>query len=202
MPNPTPALAAVLLLPLTASPAPRLKDTSGERLCFPTAVGTTWVYEGPNGEFEEAITEAKADGAGTVVTVVRTKAGQEEWQSTFRVTRAGFDMLASGGVTYDRPLPFLKAGAKAGDEWEYTYTRPPTTFRNRLKVVGPDRVEVPAGKFDAVRVDQSETNSLVGVANPNGPSIESACWYAPGVGLVRQVWQGQETTLMSFTPGK
>jgi hypothetical protein len=202
MPSPATAVAAVLLLPLTALSAPRLKDTPGEGPCFPTAVGTTWVYDGPNGEFEEAVTEAKADGTGTVVTVVRTKAGREEWQSTFRVTRAGFDMLASGGVTYEHPLPFLKAGAKAGDAWEYAYTSFPTAFRNHLKVVGPEKVEVPAGKFDAVRLDQSETNGLVGAANPNGPAIECACWYAPGVGLVRQVWQGQETTLKNFHPAK
>jgi hypothetical protein len=202
MSKPPAALAAILLLPLAAIAASRPKDSPDEGLYFPTAVGTKWVYEGPNGEYEEAITDAKADGKGTVVTVVRTKGGKEEWRSTFRVTRAGFDMLASGGVTYEQPLPFLKAGAKAGDEWEYTYARPPTAFHCRLKVVGPEKVEVPAGKFDAVRVDAAESNSLVGAANPNGPAFESSCWYAPGVGLVRQVWRGQETTLKAFTPGK
>lgn len=195
-------LALFLLVPLVAVAAPRPKDLPEEGLCFPTAVGTKWVYEGPNGEYEEAITESKADGKATVIKVVRTKAGKEEWQSTFRVSRAGFDMLASGGVTYEQPCPFLKTGVKAGEEWEYTYTRPPTAFHCRMKVVGPEKVEFPAGKFDAVRVDAAETNSLVGAANRNGPPIESSSWYAPGVGLVRQVWQGQETTLKSFSPGK
>jgi hypothetical protein len=197
--------ASLLIIVVTAAPAwpaPRPKDTPDEGLCFPTAVGTRWVYDGPQGEFEEAITEAKADEKGTVITVVRTKAGKEEWQSTFRVSRAGLDMLASGGVTYDQPLPFLKAGAKPGDEWEYTYSRQPTAFRDHLKVVGPEPVEVPAGKFKAVRVDQSETNSLVGAANQNTLPIECSCWYAPGIGLVKQVWQGQEMTLKSFTRGK
>jgi hypothetical protein len=202
MPKPPAALAAILLLPLSALSAPRPKDLPEEGLCFPTAVGTKWVYEGPNGEFEEAITEAKADGKATVIKVVRTKAGKEEWQSTFRVSPAGFDMLASGGVTYEQPLPFLKTAAKPGEEWEYTYTRPPTAFHCRLKFFGPEKVAVPAGKFDAVRLDTAETNSLVGAANRNGPPIESSCWYAPGVGLIRQVWQGQETTLKSFSPGK
>jgi hypothetical protein len=197
--------APLLIVLLTAAPAwlaPRPRDTPDDGLCLPTAVGTTWVYEGPSGEYEETITESKADEHGTVITVVRTKAGIEEWQSTFRVSRAGLDMLASGGVTYEQPLPFLKAGAKAGDEWEYTYTRHPTAFRNHLKVVGPESVEVPAGKFKAVRVDQSATSSPFGVANPNTLPIESSCWYAPGVGMVREVWQAQETTLKSFSRGK
>ena len=200
--KPLAALAAILLLPLSALSAPRPKDLPEEGLCFPTAVGTKWIYEGPNGEFEEAITEAKDDGKATVIKVVRTKAGKEEWQSTFRVTRAGFDMLASGGVTYDQPLPFLKSGAKPGEQWEYTYTRPPTAFHCRMKVAGPEKVEVPAGKFDAVRVNTAETNNPVGAANRNGAPVESSSWYAPGVGLVRQVWQGQETTPKSFSPGK
>jgi hypothetical protein len=202
MSKPPVPLALVLLLPLSAVAAPRPKDLPDEGLWFPVTVGTRWVYEGPNGEYEEAITDAKGDGKGTVVTVVRTKGGKEEWQSTFRVTRAGFDMLASGGVTYDRPCPFLKTGAKPGEEWEYAYTRPPTAFHSRLKVVGPEKVEVPAGKFDAVRVDAAESNSRVGAANQNGPAIESSCWYAPGVGLVRQVWRGQVTTLKALHPAK
>jgi len=202
MPKPRTALAFILLLPLAAAAAPRLKDTPDEGLCFPTAVGTRWIYDGPRGEFEETITEAKADETGTVITVVRTKAGKEEWQSTFRVSRAGLEMLASGGVTYEKPLPFLKSWAKPGDEWDYTYTRAPTSFHNHLKVVGPERVEVAAGKFETVRLDDSESNSLAGGPNRNGPSIESSCWYSPRVGLVKQVWQGQETTLKSFSLGK
>ena len=51
-------------------------------------------------------------------------------------------MLASGGFTYEKPLTFLRSGAKPGDEWDYTYTRAPTSFHNHLKVVGPERVEV------------------------------------------------------------
>jgi hypothetical protein len=200
--KPLATLATALLLPLTASPAPRPKDAPDEGLCFPTAVGTKWVYEGPNGEFEEAVTESKADGKATVITVVRTKAGKEEWQSTFRVSRAGLDMLASGGVTYEQPLPFLKTGAKAGEEWEYTYTRPPTAFRCHLKVIGPERAEVPASKFNAVRLDMSETNSLAGAVNQIGQPIKSSCWYAPGVGLVMQEWNGLATTLKSFHPAK
>jgi hypothetical protein len=118
------------------------------------------------------------------------------------VSKSGFDMLASGGVTYEQPLPFLKTGAKPGEEWEYTYTRTPTAFHCRLKLVGTERVEVPAGKFNAWRVDQAESNSLVGGPNQNGPSIKGSCWYAPGVGMVKQVWQCQQTTLKRFSPGK
>src|SRR5690349_4806595 len=117
MPGPRAVLAAVLLLPIPAVAAPRPKEKPDEGLCFPTAVGTKWVYEGPTGEFEEAITESKPDGKGTVITVIRTKGGKEEWQSTFRVSRAGLDMLACGGVTYGQPLPHFRSGAKPGDEW-------------------------------------------------------------------------------------
>jgi hypothetical protein len=202
MPRPVPLCLALALFPAPAESAPRPKAGPDEGLCFPTAVGTKWVYDGPDGEFEESITEAKADASGTKIPLVRTTAARDEWNSTFRVSTAGFDMLASGGVTYDGPLPFYKTGAKAGDGWEYTYNRQRTAFRAAVKVVGRESIEVPAGKFDAVRVDESESNSIVGAGNRNGPATESSCWYAPGVGLVRQVWQGQETRLKAFIRGE
>src|SRR4051794_14272872 len=107
MPKAPAALAAVLF-PLWAVSAPRLKDAPDEGLYFPTAVGTKWVYASQAGDYEEAITESRADGPATVVTVVRARAGKEEWRTTFRVSRAGLDMLASGGVTYEQPLSHLR----------------------------------------------------------------------------------------------
>jgi hypothetical protein len=188
-------LGAVLLVPLWAVAAPRPKDPPDAGFYLPTAVGTQWVYENRSGQFEEAITEVKADGKATLVTVVRTQAGKETWRSTFRVWPDGLDLVASGGVTYESPSPWVRAGAKPGDEWEYTYSREGNTFHARVKVVGRESVEVPAAKFEAIRVESAQTS--------NGkPLFTRTDWYVPGVGLVKRVESDQETTLKSFERGK
>jgi hypothetical protein len=194
-------LAAVLLVPLCALSAPRPKDAADEALYFPTTVGSRWVYESPDGQYEERIDESKSEDKATVVTVVRTQGGEENWRSTVRVSPEGLLLIASGGVTYHESSPWLRTGLKPGAEWEYTYIRQTTAFHNHIKFVGFESVEVPAGKFEAVRLDGAETVG-VGMANGNGPPTPGTEWYARGVGLVKRVRMGQGTTLKSFTPGK
>ena len=199
MHKPLAALAAVLV-PLAGISAPR-KDARGEALYFPTAVGTRWIYQTKGVEYEEALTEVQPDGAATVVTVVRTRDGKEVSKSRHRVSPDALEMLAAGGVTYEKPLPYLRARARPGDEWEYEFDRGGLTFRQHLKLVGPETVETPAGKFTALRADGVQRVLREGKAVAD-MSTESKSWYAPGVGLVKRVMGGQETTLQKFAPAK
>jgi len=188
-------LGIVLLTPLLVVAAPRPKDPPDAGFYLPTAVGTTWIYESASGQFEEAVTEVTADGKATNVTVVRTQAGKETWQSTFRVSPGGLDLLASGGTTYEKPSPWMRAGAKPGDAWAYSYSREGNTFDVRARFVGRENVEVPAGKFEAVRVESIQTLNF-------RPSFTRTDWYVPGVGLVKRVESDREITLKSFVRGK
>jgi hypothetical protein len=201
MTKPILAFVAVVLWAVPALPAPRLKPGPDDTPCFPTAVGTRWVYTGTGGEYEEAITEAEADGAATVITVVRTQEGKEIWRTTYRVSADRLEKLASGGVTYDKPLLKFWPGAKAGEAWEYTYVRDGNSFRHGHKMVGPEAVESPVGKVTAFRVEETQWTRGVGAAGPNPPTAGTE-WYAAGVGLVKKEHAGRETTLKKFTPGK
>lgn len=61
---------------------------------------------------------------------------------------------------------------------------------------GPEVVEVPAGRFAAIRVEQ-ESSPFADKA------VKSTSWYAPGVGLVKKVHpDGSAQVLKSFTPGR
>jgi hypothetical protein len=80
----------------------------------------------------------------------------------------------------------LKAGLKPGGSWA-------VPDGGELKVYGPEVVEVPAGRFTALRV----------VWEQGGGTLTS--WYAPGVGEVKRVVTrgGEERvfrTLKSFRP--
>jgi hypothetical protein len=195
------ALTTFLLLLPCAYPAPR-RPSAGEGLCFPTTVGAKWVYETKDGPYEEEVTDAKPDGKdATLVTVVRTVGGKETWRGTYRVSPDGLDVVASGGVTHPKPLPLLRARAKPGEEWDYTYALHGNAVHQRLKLAGSEPAEVAAGKFDARRLD------VVTAVRPNGAAREalplsSTEWYAPGVGLVKRVSPDEVVTLKTFTPGK
>ena len=56
-------------------------------------------------------------------------------------------------------------------------------------------MEVPAGKFKAVRVEQ-----VVHFTFAFGEPYRQTDWYAPGVGLIKTVAGQSVTTLKSFTP--
>jgi hypothetical protein len=192
----------IIVLAATAWPAPRPKGADDEAFFCATVVGTKWVYLDPEGEYAEAITEAKPDGKATILTVVRTKDDKETWRSTLRVSSDGLTLIASGGITYEKPSPWLRSGLKPGEEWEYTYRRGDTEFHNRVKFVGFESVEVGAGKFQAMRLDVAETIDPRGGGGGGGRPNLGTDWWAPGIGLVKRVRTGQETTLKSFTRGK
>jgi len=200
MPKPLATLAAALLVPLAGISAPR-KDAPEEALYFPTAAGTKWVYQTKDAEYEEVITESQPDGAATVVTMVRTRDGKEVSKTKLRVSRDRLDMRAAGAITYQKPFPYLRARARPGDEWEYDFDRGGLTFHQHLKLVGTETVETPAGTFTALRADGVQRVLKAGKAVAD-MSTESKSWYAPGVGLVKRVTGGQETTLKKFVPGK
>jgi hypothetical protein len=172
---------------------------------FPTAVGAKRVLEvrathaAPYQE-TEVVTKVEAAGGGHRVTVESPDPGGPP-PTAYEVSAAGVVRVAVGGGLPDPPLPLLKLPAKAGDTWDWVVAGfdglkdpPKLTFTVR----GEEAVEVPAGKFQAVRVDRG---------SGRGPFASTRSdWYAPGVGLVKSVeaFGGTEKTsvLKAFTPGK
>ena len=181
--------------------APRLKDTGDDKLYFPTAVGTRWVYDTGGGQYEEEITESKREGRATIVTVIRTECGDESWRTVYRVSGDGLEVTASGGVTYEKPLPLIRARRKPGEDWNYTYSRGEGLFsRNHSVCVGNESVEVRAGKFLALRLDSTDSLSIDGNAPYKG--LPTSKWFAVGVGLVKSENRDGSVTLKSITPAK
>ena len=98
----------------------------------------------------------------------------------------------------------LKLPAKEGDSWSYESGGGdgPIAHKTTYTVGKEEEVEVPAGKFKAIRVDK-ELKYDIG----NGPTtIKTSSWYATKVGLIKSVTNpgATQTTMVlkSFTPGK
>jgi hypothetical protein len=186
------ALVVPVLAP--AAPVPKHLMKAAPVYYYPTTVGTTWVYEDPNGQ-EETLTisavETKADAK--VVTVERPGAdGAVVWEK-MAVSETGLVRIEGLGGKLDPPLVMLQGPFKVGNKFEIK-----TAGLKGVNEIGAfESVKVPAGTFDAVRV---ESDYALG----GGPArIQDTFWYAPGVGLVQRT-DAKDTfrVLKSFTPGK
>ena len=196
------AACLVLVAVLPVGSAPRLKEEAA-RTYFPMTVGDRWVvemrYATTSSEYTEAVTAVeKADG-GTVVTVARGTEGQPDSLSQVKVTNEGLFRVSNLGTTYDPPYCILKFPVKPGQAWTSEVTSGGavrTTFK--YKAVEEEDVEVPAGKFRAVRLEVD--------IDTRGQARKSVIWYAPRVGIVKMDHQdgdsGYVRVLKKFEPGK
>jgi hypothetical protein len=186
-----------------AAPVPR--DARKTELYFPTTVGTEWVYGSADSKEDEfadtlEITEAEESDGATVVTVVRSFHRRPQSTETIRVSSAGLFLLANDHGKHDPPACVLKLPCAAGDRWR-TYCLPLKPNPGYVNVVvNEEQVKVPAGTFNAIRVDteftlEGETKRVY------------THWYAPDVGVVKyeigEAFGGKgQTVLKSFKLGK
>ena len=182
-------LLAAVLLPITgpAAPVPKHLMKNRPAYYFPTTVGAKWEYESGTVVVVSKVEEGKG---AKVVTV--TYDGQKGAPfEVVEVSAAGLVRTVSGGGKLDPPLVMLKGPVKVGDSWAMS-----TAGLEGAKTIGAvETIKVPAGTFEAVRVDSDYT--FVGRRRLN------SAWYAPGVGLLKMTEDGNTIWLLkSFTPGK
>jgi hypothetical protein len=199
------ALLAILLVASIATAAPTLKGK--ETYYFPTTEGDQRVYETRDGDRVRETTDVvmkveKKDGA-LIVTVGREVKGDRRAMSKVEVSDKGVTQL-SGPFPFKPPHPVVKLPVKPGEQWTHVSESGdgPAGTKSIHTVAKEEEIEVPAGKFKAVRMDVE----LTFVGGRGETTIRVSRWYAPGVGLVKSV-QGTGGTesvivLKSFTPGK
>ena len=106
-----------------------------------------------------------------------------EW--SFRCSAAGITPIAAGtkftGVQYGTDLT-------PGAKWSWTWAATGISAKYQYRVVGKESVTVPAGTFEAVRVDYTAvvTSETRGVR----PTLHGTLWIVSGVGLVKQLGPG------------
>jgi len=195
--------AAILLAIPTAPAAPRTKEGDRPAAYFPTRVGDRWVYD--EGNEKESVREVTAVEVKREETIVTVREPGRNATERLAVSAAGVRRLESNGFRL-KDHWLLKLPAKEGDKWDFDYPSQRNEQGRGLRgekgtvTVGPiEEVEVPAGKFRAVRLD-IEVTSINGV---EVPAVQFTSWYAPDVGQVKMT-RGTDWTrvLKSFTPGK
>jgi hypothetical protein len=199
----SPAIVLSVLV-ATAAPAPKEKGD----YYHPTQEGDKRVYEEKGvgdrvRESVEVVMKVEKKDDALIVTMGREVKGQMREIGTFEVSDKGVTTVADPRKR-TTAHPVLKLPAKEGDSWSYESGGGdgPIGAKSNFTVGEEEEVEVPAGKFKAIRVDM-ELKYDIG----NGPTtIKRSSWYAPKVGLIKLVTNpgATQTTMVlkSFTPGK
>jgi hypothetical protein len=177
-----------------AAPAPALKDKHKAVLYHPTRVGAKWVYTSDERDGVEEVTDAKEMGGARLVTV---GCGRFPTRALL-VSGKGICVVAFNVAELTEPLWLLKLPHAPGNKWEAVLAGEPWGRAvGSAKAYGPERVEVPAGTYQAIRVELE----LPYVDGREGKARKTT-WYAPGVGKVKEVYGEKVKVLKSFHPGK
>jgi hypothetical protein len=175
---------------------------------IPTAPGTSWRYN----MTEEigkglSVPNVKADADGKIrLAVLYRLEGTEEVDGKnllkFEMHRAGTvtntDLLAidEHGITcwarvnldgelvkFSPPQPIVAVPLKKGVGWNFDGKAGELNVQQHYDVLGEEKIDVPAGKFQAFRIHGEQTT-------PNRMTIDR--WFAPGVGIVKDVTTMQD----------
>lgn len=215
LPLPTPAPAADWP-PRTKPPTAAADAASQENACAnpyqPAAVGASWSYQisGLSSDsFTRSITATRADGFSSQDVFESGATRSSDWRCAggdltdlsggASVSAAGqdfaFQTKASSGIS-------LPAKLKPGIAWtqlvvlegEQDAGGQKALTRNNVSVncsaVKVETVSVPAGNFDALRLECLTKMEILIVNGENSTPLSnfefaSSAWYAPGIGMVK-----------------
>jgi hypothetical protein len=189
---------------------------------FPSRQGATWVYAstgGPGGAFiyTNSVTEARTDGF-TLTTQFADQTRTQEWSCQpdgLKALQLGGGSAAGTsiqGMTSELTTSnvnglSLPQNVTTGMQWQYslqlqgTIVMPgdpqaPTNgvYSVNMQEMGNETVTVPAGTFEAVKIQSNSTVDIISTFAGNEVPIKfngtTITWYAPSVGYVKSVENG------------
>jgi hypothetical protein len=195
-----PALFAAVLLPHLTPAAPVPKHLMKEPVYYyPTTVGAKWAYED---DLVRVVSKVEERDGIKVVTVERGDGDQRTPYEVVEVSATGLVRTECSVGKLNPPYVLLKAPFKIGDSWTFDSPGSPSIAASQgtCVIASVEQIKVPAGTFEAVRVDVDYTINIGNEWRPE--KIRS--WYAPNVGLVKMTNEKGEIVwlLKSFSSGK
>jgi hypothetical protein len=184
---------------------PQVKDLA----LLPEGLELTYAVDetDADGPYTKTITRQASEETdkGTIIrTRTRIDAEGEEDDSTsneeYLIAKDGSGLGMTGLKsdllvrTFGRPMPVLPAklapGIRFGGNYDSVAIHENETSKDggllRARVIGLEKVEVPAGTFEnCVRID-GEYDYLSGVQIGR---VSDTIWYAPGIGIVKSAWK-------------
>lgn len=88
---------------------------------------------------------------------------------------------ASRPIVFPTPVLFVRAGLKAGDALEFpalAQGNSGVVARRGSQIIGREEIEVPAGKFESIRMLMTGTDGRI--------ESRRTLWFSPGSGIIRE----------------
>lgn len=200
------ALALICLLLLAASSsvlaqrrnrrpartAPAATAAAAAKDFFPLHVGDTWTYRHSEGsQFTYKVLSEAKQADGTVQYVVQLTSGTtidyyySKPSGQVLLHRIAYPQEETGlKIDYNPAKPYLKNPLTAGAKWEWTGKDVgQNDIAEAHQVIGPEWVEVPAGRFKAIK--------MVSKVTQGGAQAIKTFWYVEGVGLVKSTTEAK-----------
>ena len=192
----TVALAAALAACSSTGPLPAGRAMIGsEPVPAPRiAIGDRWVYQGLDGEggspvvLERVVTRVSGDQVQLRQRRLDARRMPEPGERIRALIRSTLALDVPGKVSGQ--MRYADFPLALGKSWEYTYQLSGkadvvTTYRVGARVDALERISVPAGTFDALRIEHQgnwDTPTLInGAVGSVSGRISATFWYAPAV---------------------
>ena len=189
-------LLILFALPALLSASPVLND--GPKKHFhPTSKGTKWVYKSGGVRIANTIDEVEVKGGETIVNIVFEESNNKTSPvETLLLNEKGMFRIHALGDKVDPPICLLKLPAKVGTKWSGKLDD--FVIVDNSTIVGIEVVEVPAGKFKAIRVELDLQFKDITSIDTHLPTH----WYVEGIGLVKSHIGKSTSELVEFIPAK
>ena len=194
----------------TDSPTEAPPETACDHPYFPLRSGSSWTYATPDGTMTWSVGGASGSDASAEATmeIAMPEVSMTVHWSCGSAGIVSYDFgtlsVASMGdvasmEVIDSSGAFLPASdlLAPGYSWPNNYSLVmhvsqegfavdwTTTVSETWTVAGIESVSVPAGTFEALRVDGDESVSITGLGQDVNVTVSTTHWYAKGVGVVR-----------------
>jgi hypothetical protein len=159
---------------------------------YPLQAGNQWQYKitARNDSYKVTMRVGKVEDDGKLVRIdnVSTKPQQSEH---LMLTDKGLFRARVNGAELTPAIQLIPYPVKLGSKWNGTYVAKGSDAKNEYKgEIGPkeETVEVPAGKFQAIRVRIS--------LQKDGQQVDATYWFARDVGMVKQTSEAAGSSLV------
>lgn len=187
-------VSLVLLFVLLALDVTAQKRARPARDYFPLLVGHSWTYRNDMGDMEytmKVISEEK-QADGTILYLLEKHAGLviQNWYSkpagSVLMHREAYQEQMGMDVKYEPARQILQNPLVAGTKWFWKgRSIASTDVSESYQVVGPEVVQVTAGRFNAMKI-------ISKVSDGAAPMVTKTYWYADGVGLVKSLTESAQ----------
>lgn len=160
---------------------------------FPLGTGNVWKYNTSLGQPITMRVVGTERVQGVECAIMEVEMGGAVTREYLAVTAEGltvFKTEASGStLKYDVPLVRVRLPFREGDSWTAVVHDESQDARFQFHSDGLEKVRVPAGTYDCIKVSSVMTSA-------NG-SLTMVNWYAQGTGLVKQMMSSSGTALIA-----